>query len=231
MAKKAKKRTAKKAPARKKAAKRPAKKSAPKRSKAAPTKSPAPRAAPSRSGALSFKDGLRYPWGEPKRLWYILWVLVPILGWLALLGFVQKIVRSLIGGNDKTLPDFGSLGENFVDGFWVFVKLIPLIIVYQLVVLVLGFIPVFGWFAIMFIAWILMPYLILHFLNTGKFEDTFALKKTWDTVFGDFVGYLIAMLKTIGFGLIYGVLMLVLVGIPCYAFGSSVFLAEFYRTH
>ena len=222
MAKKVKKRASKKAAPKRKAAKK---------AKAAPKRKPSVAPAPRSRSALSFGDGMRYPWGKPKLLWNALWVIIPILGWFALMGYFRDIVRSIASGNRSSLPEFGKLGENFVNGFIVFVKLLPLYLVYNLLSFVLAFIPVIGALAVLFVAIFIMPYLVLHFLVTDKFEDTFAVKKAWDAVLGDFVEYLLAYVRTIGYGFVYLLLSFVLVGIPCLMFGNTIYLVDWYAKH
>jgi hypothetical protein len=53
----------------------------------------------------TFISGLRYPWAKPGRLWNVLWFLVPIIGWFALLGYVVRIVQALNKGHVKELPN------------------------------------------------------------------------------------------------------------------------------
>ncbi len=86
----------------------------------------------------SFTDGLKYPWGVPKRLLNILWALIPILGWLALVSYSQSIIRAIVAGNKTSLPEFIGFGENLRKGFLLFVKSLPLLIAYSLIFSVQG---------------------------------------------------------------------------------------------
>ena len=49
----------------------------------------------------SLEMGLKYPWQKPSRLWYALWLLLPIFGWLALVGYSKTIVKHLVSGKRK----------------------------------------------------------------------------------------------------------------------------------
>lgn len=175
----------------------------------------------------SFSDGLRYPWGVPKRLWNILWALIPVVGWLALISYSQSIIRAMVAGNKTSLPEFIGFGENLRKGFLLFVKSLPLLIAYSLIFSVPGIGRVAGFIAFVFF----LPYLMINFFVTDKFEESFNIKKVWDNVFNNLREYLIAYVKTIGFVLIYGVLSIILIGIPCLHFGCLFFLAEFYTSH
>lgn len=174
-----------------------------------------------------FTTGLKYPWGNAGRLWNILWALIPIIGWFALIGYCQSIVRAIIAGNKTNLPEFIGLGDNLKRGFILFVKAIPLMAAYCLVFYLPGVGIIAGWIAEIFF----IPYLMINLFVTDKFEESFNLKKTWDAVFNNLGEYLIAYLKTLGFVVIYFFLSLILIGIPCLAFGQLFFLAEFYANH
>jgi hypothetical protein len=175
-------------------------------------------------GYSDIPTGLKYPWSKPGRLWNILWILIPILGLFAIIGYVQKIVRTIVGGDKKELPAFGNFWDNMKAGFWVVIKLIPLIIVLNII----KWIPILGPIAWLFLALFFVPYIVVHFLVTGDFASTFDYQKVVDDVFGDIKNYVLALLKTIVYGAVYYVASLVLVGIPCLHFGGCYFMAEFY---
>jgi len=175
----------------------------------------------------TFSDGLRYPWGVPKRLWNILWALIPVLGWLALIGYSQNIIRAIVAGNKKDLPEFISFGENLRKGFLLFVKMLPLVLAYFFITTI----PVIGGIAGFVAVVFFMPYLIINLFITDDFGESFNIKKVWDNVFNNLEEYLIAYLKMIGFTLVYGILLIILIGIPCLQFGCWFFLAEFYTNH
>ena len=175
----------------------------------------------------SLKQGLQYPWAKPSRLWNILWMLLPIFGWFALGGYGKKIARSLVHGNTKELPEFGPFWNNFKEGLFIFVFLIPTWIVLFAFLAV----PYVGRFVYHFAALFLLQWLVLNFYTYETFDSLWNVKKAFKTVTNNFVEYLFAFLKTIVFFAVYLVLCLVLVGIPCLMFGGRYFIAEFYRKH
>ncbi|MDP2907738.1 MAG: DUF4013 domain-containing protein [Nanoarchaeota archaeon] len=175
----------------------------------------------------SFSDGLKYPWGAPKRLLNILWALIPFIGWLALVSYSQSIIRVIVAGNKTSLPEFIGFGEHLKKGFLLFVKSLPLLIAYFLIFSVPGIGGVAGFIAFVFF----LPYLMINLFVTDRFEESFNIQKVWDNVFNNLREYLIAYVKTIGFVLIYGVLSIILIGIPCLHFGCLFFLVEFYTNH
>ncbi|MFH1637121.1 MAG: DUF4013 domain-containing protein [Candidatus Woesearchaeota archaeon] len=178
-------------------------------------------------GPVNFISGMTYPWGRAKGLLNIFWALIPILGWLALMGYGKKIIQELVKGNTNSLPVFGGFWENLEKGFWVFVLLIPLYVV----VTVLGWIPLLGRLIVPVIAIFFIPYLVINFMVKGQFAATLEIKKAASEVFKNLGEYVVAFLKTIAFGIVYGLLCFVLIGIPCLSFGQYFYLADFYRKH
>jgi len=176
---------------------------------------------------MEFTKGLKYPWGEPRRLWNILWVLVPIIGWFALGGYIKKIVNSIVKGNTKKLPAFGSFEDNLAKGFMLIVKSIPLTIA----VIVVGLIPFIGPIITWTFSIFLAPWIGINLLQKYTIESTFEFKKAGIIVFNHLGEYLLALVKTIVFSVIYFVLSIVLVGIPCLSFGREIYFAEFYAKY
>ncbi|MEA3378552.1 MAG: DUF4013 domain-containing protein [Nanoarchaeota archaeon] len=174
-----------------------------------------------------FKEGLSYPWRDMKKLWNILWVLIPILGHFALMGYVKKIVNELVKGNNKSLPAFGNFWTNLRLGFWVFIKLVPLMLLLSFI----NLLPWIGGLVNAFLCIFFIPYLAINFLVTGKFADLFDYKKVIKNVFNNAGEYLIAFFKTLGYMVIYYLLSFVLIGIPCLTFGQFYFLTEFYAKY
>ena len=179
------------------------------------------------SFSKSLKQGLGFPWGKPSRLWNILWVLLPIFGWFALGGYGKKIVRSLIHGNTKELPEFGGFWNSFKEGLFIFVFMIPT----MMALFALRMVPFAGQLAFFLAAVLLVPWLTMNFFVKETFNSLWDVKKAYRIVTENFVEYLFAYLKTIVYCIVYLVLCLVLVGIPCLAFGGRFFIAEFYRKH
>jgi hypothetical protein len=175
----------------------------------------------------SFKDGLSYPWGNAKRLWNILWGLIPIVGMLALLGYIQIIVKSLAKGDTKGLPAFGSFGDNLVAGIKIIIFMIPTFAV----LIALMFIPTIGEILYYALTLLVLPWLMINFLVKDEFGALWDIGKCFDAVFKNFGDYLLALIKTIVFAIIYFIASFVLVGIPCYMFGGNFYFVEFYRNN
>lgn len=174
-----------------------------------------------------FQEGMTYPWNRAKGLLNIFWALIPIIGWLALLGYMKTIVQELVKGNTKELPLFGNFWENVKSGFWVFLMLIPLYVVAG----ALSWLPIVGWMIAIVLNLFFVPYLVTNFLVKGEFKASFEVSKAAAQVFNNIGDYVMAMLKTLAFCILYGLLSIVLVGIPALEFGHMFYLADFYRRH
>ncbi len=176
------------------------------------------------AGYLGFGKGLKFPWGKPGRLWNILWVLIPILGAFALMGYIVKIVKSIIRGNTKELPEFGKFWVNFKAGIMLFLRLLPLIII----LIFISIIPLIGQIAAILAQLLLLPYLVLNVMMKESLASSFEIQNAWSAVTKDFGAYVLVVLKTIGFSVIYGIASIILIGIPCLAFGNQVYLADWF---
>ena len=172
-------------------------------------------------------SGLKYPWNKGSRLLYILWVLVPIFGWFVLGGYFKKIVKTLVTKQRRELPKLGSVFESFIEGIVIFILMIPTFVVFGMI----GSIPFLGNITSAFINIFLLPWLTINFFMKGNFKSLWEIKKAFNIVFDNIKEYLFAFIKTAVYGIIYGILSLILIGIPCAVFGRMYYLTAFYKKH
>jgi hypothetical protein len=176
-----------------------------------------------KSEVLKFSDGFSYPFGNAKRMWNVLWLLLPIFGWFALGGYSVRIVGEWTKGKFKGLPEM-----KFVDdmklGVIMFVKAIPFIVCYMVIVGVVGEVDFIGSLVNLFV----VPVLSINFVVKRTVASYFEFK-VLDSVFANFWDYVVSMLKCFVLGVIYLVLVIVLVGIPGSLFTKNIFIADFYR--
>ena len=173
---------------------------------------------------VEFMQGLKYPWGNAKRLWNILWILIPILGWFAIINYSKKISLSIVGGDTAGLPEFGGFFENLSKGFILFLKLIPI----SVVLMIVNFIPVIGSVVYVLFAILFMPWLVINLYVKDTVGATFEWSNAANIVFKNFGDYVMTIIKTIGFVVVYLVGSIVVVGIPCLYLGQYFFFADFY---
>jgi len=178
---------------------------------------------------LEFEKALKFPFKNWKRMFNILWVLIPIFGWFAIFGYMIKIVKQFFNGDYSELPQF-EFGENLSYGFIMFVKLIPFMIALSIVNIVLMLIPIIGFLAYLVVAIFIAPILVMNFLNEETVSSCFDFSIV-SAVFDNIKDYCMALLKTIALAVIFGILSIVLIGIPALYFTQNIFLAEFYTKY
>lgn len=176
---------------------------------------------------VSFSTAFKYPFARAKRMWNILWILLPIFGWFALGGYGIRLVKEWTAGKFKEMPKF-SFVEDMKLGVFMFLKALPFIFVYIIFASILGLVPVFGQWGILFIDLFVMPILGINFMNKQTIESYFEFS-ILKNVFDNFGDYVVAGLKTIGLFLVFLIMIIVLVGIPALLFTQNIFLADFYR--
>ena len=184
-------------------------------------------AKPAVTQAVDFKTAFKYPFNRPKGMLNILWILLPIIGWFALMGYTIKIVKNFINNDFKGLPLF-DFGDNFKFGFFMFIKMLPLLIVLVAINMVLSPLKGTGTFVSILINLFVVPMLIINFFNKETVNSSFEFGKV-KPVFENFGDYIIAILKSIGLAIIFIIMMVILVGIPAHSFTKNLFLADFYR--
>ena len=177
---------------------------------------------------VDFKTAFTFPFNRAKGLWNILWILLPIFGWLALFGFQVRIVNGFLKGKFKKLPLF-SFKKDMKLGFWMFLKAIPFFLALMVVFILIGaafdeFAPLFT----IFIGMFFLPVLVVNFYKKQTVDSFFDVTKI-KYVFRFFPDYLIAILKAIGLAAVFLVMILILVGFPAGAFTKHLFIADFYR--
>lgn len=185
------------------------------------------------------KDGFKYPFNEWTRLFNFWWVLIPILGWFAVVGYFKKIVEHMLKKDFKELPKFGSLIYNFKEGFFFFlIMLVPMIIIG----IVSGmFSSIFSGstlgrivsLAISIFLDVFLALLVINYVKHKKYEDIFDVKKVWNIMSKDWNKTLMAVAKQFAV-----VILLILasipvvtmvVTIPAMSFAGYYFLVDLYN--
>jgi hypothetical protein len=177
---------------------------------------------------LNFKTAFSYPFNRAKGMLNILWVLLPIIGWFALSGYGIRIIKEYTKGRFKKLPKF-QFKSDLKLGFWMFLKAIPFVVAYIIIIEGLGYFHEgLSGFVDFFLEIFLVPILTINFFvkeTVGSYFEFKALKP----VFNNLKDYIVAILKTILITLIFIVMSIVLIGIPALVFTQNIFLADFYR--
>lgn len=182
----------------------------------------------------------RYPWEQWTRIFNFWWVLIPILGWFALMGYTKKIINELLAGNNKELPKFGSFGENMKTGFFFFVYTLVLGIVLGIVFMILGFvfglIPFLGQIIMILIqlyAGFMASLMVMDYVKKGNFAAGWDIAGVNKVIINNIEEAVMTILKTlivvIGYLLASVLIVTIVVTIPAAVLSSYYLYAEFYN--
>ncbi len=177
---------------------------------------------------LELEKAFIYPFARKMGLLNALWILLPIIGWWALFGYKIKILREVMSGKVKQLPEFNFF-EELQEGFFMFFKFVPFMVACVLFFGLLHQISApIAVLAQIILGMLLLPILYLNFVKKGTVASAFEIKlinNVWDNL-GD---YLWTLLKCFFLGMINLFLFLFLIGIPASLFTKNIFLADFYK--
>ncbi len=176
---------------------------------------------------VDFESAFKYPFNRAKGMWNILWAFLPIFGWFALGGYGVRIVKEFTSGKFKQLPVM-KFGSDMKLGFFMFLKAIPFIVAYLLLLAIFDLFGAVGMTLMFLIELLVFPILTINFMKKQTMESLFELGIV-SAVFNNLGDYVIAILKSIGLVLVFLVLCVVLVGFPAMIFTQNIFLADFYR--
>lgn len=129
-------------------------------------------------------DSLIYSW--QKKYWNWLWFLIPILGWFAFLGYLVKIVNSVMHNKETLMPKFGSFWNEFLMG----VEYSIILLVWLFVISLASMVPILGWLISLLLAiWAVGAF--LSFAERMKFDAGFNFVKAAVYSYGHFWQFLI----------------------------------------
>ncbi|AKB78975.1 hypothetical protein MSHOH_2492 [Methanosarcina horonobensis HB-1 = JCM 15518] len=176
---------------------------------------------------ISFSEAFKYPFKIPKRLLYILLLIIPIIGWFALFGYIVRLINEFIEGRYEGLIKL-DFTEDLKLGFMVFLKALPFYIVYMIILFAAMYVnEAFGNLVNLLLGFFVIPMLAVNFFRKQTVESFFEfdiLKVVRDNI-GE---YIITILKQYALAIIFAVLSIVLIGIPAIFFTNSIFIANMY---
>jgi hypothetical protein len=176
---------------------------------------------------ISLSDAFKYPFKTPKKLLYALLLLVPILGWLVLFGYVVRLVNEFIEGRYEEPIDI-DLVEDLKFGAITFVKALPFIIAYMIVISVVGYISsTLGDLIDLLLRLFVIPILSVNFFRKQTIESFFEFD-IFNVAKENLEDFIMASLKQLVVYIVFAILSIILIGIPGLLFTSSIFIANFY---
>ncbi|MGB9940594.1 DUF4013 domain-containing protein [Methanosarcina sp.] len=176
---------------------------------------------------ISFSDAFKYPFKTPKRLLYVLWLFIPVLGWLILFGYGVRLVNEFIEGRYEGLIKLDFM-EDLKLGFITFLKTLPFYVLYIAIVFAATSInETLGNLVSFLLGFFVVPILVVNFFRKQTIESFFEFQLL-DVVRDNLGDYIIAVLKQYALIIVFAILSIVLVGIPAMFFTNSIFIANLY---
>ncbi len=182
----------------------------------------------------SVASALSYPFANIRRLFNYYWGFIPILGWMAVLGYYIQIVQAIVlKKKNMELPGFS--------GFWINVKRgAPLFLIIAMLGLAmialrfvggqvaLGFIFGFASFYLGFIT----PMLLLQYAVSENFSAGFDISNASRIIFSNFWAYIATLLKILVVSLCYLLasffVVTIVLTLPASKFSQYYLFAQFY---
>ena len=143
----------------------------------------------------SFRQALLYPFRRPKGLCNVLWLFLPIIGWLIFAGYITRIVQEFCRGKYEKLPPAPAI-DLLGTGFFIILKSLPFIIVLSAVLLILDPYPLLIGIVLVILYTFIVPILTVQFL----FYETARSLFWWRPlrhVYNHISDYLIALAKSV----------------------------------
>jgi len=176
---------------------------------------------------ISLSDAFKYPFKTPKKLLYALLLLIPILGWLVLFGYIVRLVNEFIEGRYEEPIDL-DLMEDLKLGAITFVKALPFYVAYAVVIFAVTYISAtLGNLTELLLGFFVIPILAVNFFRKQTIESFFEFDLL-NVVRDNMEDYIMAALKQYAIVIVFAILSIVLIGIPALCFTSSIFIANFY---
>jgi len=176
---------------------------------------------------LTFSDAFKYPFKTPMRLSYALLLLIPIFGWLLLIGYIIRLINEFIEGRYEGLIKLDIMGDLKL-GIIIFVKSLPFYIVYTIVLSVVNyFSPTLRILVSLLLGFFIIPIIMVNFYRKQTINSYFEFCIL--NIVKDHLGdYIMVILKQYALIILFLILSIVLIGIPGLLFTSSIFIANFY---
>ena len=133
--------------------------------------------------------------------------LIPIIGWLAIIGWGIEMLRRRANG-EEGLPDWGQFGKKIGDGFLMFI----ILLIYA-IPMILTFIPCIGYVIVvlytLFLVILMYPWIFIQYAMDG-FSAAFRWKEFGSYLKENVVELLKAFLVTFVAGIIVGVINMII---------------------
>ena len=176
---------------------------------------------------ISFSDAFKFPFKKPVRLLYALLVLIPIMGWFVLLGYITRLINEFVEGRYEGLIKLDFM-EDLKLGFIIYLKALPFFMVLMIVQYTASQVSeTLAFIVSLLLSLFVCPILGINFYRKQTIKSFFEFG-ILHVVKDDFGDYAITILKQIALQIVFLILSLVLIGIPALLLTNGIFIANYY---
>ncbi len=184
----------------------------------------------------TIREALKYPFAKFKRLFYWLWLLIPIIGWLAFSGYILRIIQNIIKGKYKAAPKFGKFWPNCRIGLyaWILGIVISVAVMVFAGLRMVGGIPgIIVYYIVVIYVSLISPIMMIQLAETESLTKAFNVVRAHKIVFGNFSKYIVVILQQIAVGIVLLVasipIITLIFTLPAMSYSKNYLYARFYR--
>lgn len=183
----------------------------------------------------TIKSALKYPFAKWGRLFYCLWMFVPIIGWFAFSGYGLRVIQAILKGNVKEVPKFGPFWDNCRLGLYAFVVGIAIGLVtsgFSFLRIPMGIAGSVIYFAVAIYIGLVSPIMIIQLAETESISKAFDVARAHKIVFKNFRKYIVVVLQQLVVALVFLLasipIITLIVTIPALNYSKQYLYARFY---
>jgi len=180
-------------------------------------------------------EAARYPFKNIKRLFYWLWLLIPVFGIIVYMGYLLKLIRSVVKETDDEPPAFGKVMPNFFLGL----NFLFFFMIYFIIMGILGyltsFVPYSAVVVLLFSIYVnlIMPILYTQLAEKGKLRAGLNIIRATKIIRYNLAAFIIMMLKQIALIFIWAFASLpiitIIFSLPAMLYSANYLFADFYK--
>lgn len=180
-------------------------------------------------------EAARYPFKRIKRLFYWLWLIIPIFGIIVYMGYLLKLIRSVVKETDDEPPEFGKIMPNFYLGLNFLFFFVLYFIIMGLLGYLTSFVPFLVWPVMLFSIYVnlIMPILYTQLAEKRKLSAGINLILATKIIRYNLKAFIIMMLKQIALLFIWAFASLpmitIIFSIPAMLYSANYLFADFYK--
>jgi len=181
-------------------------------------------------------EALKYPFAKFGRLFYWLWVLIPIIGWLAFSGYTIRIVQSIISGKYKEVPKFGNFWSNCGIGVYAWILgfvLGGITVVFSFLQRPMGIVGSIMYIVVAIYVALVGPIMVIQLAETESLSKALDVVRAHKIVFKNFRKYIIVVLQQLAVSIVLLIasipIITLIVTIPAMGYSKQYLYARFYR--